>query len=278
MAKMIPAAQLAAKVLSKVRTPAIPYVEGRRSDRGTDCINLVGWCMDELGGAKVERGSNSAFRANVQGWRELAEAKRLGMLKPGALVFLVRADTTGKWPDGDYYHVGVYVGDVPGLKTPDGAKADVVHASQSREGVYPSSLQINWAKCVVAWLKGVDYDAGAVTVVPRGPGDNPADIRGPGIGVGVPADITEAAPGATPTAEPGPGQAKVITTTSGLRLRKGPSRTAAPIKEMPIGTIVDVLQVQGEWAEVRYRARDGTPHQGWCCVGENGTEYLQFGT
>jgi len=74
-----------------------------------------------------------------------------------------------------------------------------------------------------------------------------------------------------------PGLAKVITTTSGLRLRKLPGKGGAVVKEMPIGAIVQVLCVEDMWAKVRYTDEHGTPHQGWCCIEEGGTKYLRFG-
>jgi hypothetical protein len=114
----------------------------------------------------------------------------------------------------------------------------------------------------------VDYEAGAEVPafdVPPGTPDSLGVPDAPGV---------PATPGAS---EPGPGQAKGVTTTSGLYLRKLPGKDGARIKEMPIGTIVSVLQVEGGWARVRYLAGDGTPHVGWCCTGEGETEYLRFG-
>ena len=59
----------------------------------------------------------------------------------------------------------------------------------------------------------------------------------------------------------------------GLNLRRQPEvRKDNGIKTMPDDSIVDVLRVQGGWAEVRYVHRDGTPHKGWC-----NADCLQFG-
>ena len=76
---------------------------------------------------------------------------------------------------------------------------------------------------------------------------------------------------------PNPGQAKVVTTTSGLYPRKLPSKDGARIKEMPSGTVVTVLRVEGGWAQVRWDVRPGLHHTGWCSIGENGVDYLVFG-
>jgi len=77
--------------------------------------------------------------------------------------------------------------------------------------------------------------------------------------------------------KPGVGQARVITTTSGLRLRKLPDKNSAVIKEMPIGTIVQVLAVQALWVRVLYVDARGMSHRGWCRTEENGIRYIEFG-
>ncbi|MDR0396681.1 MAG: C40 family peptidase, partial [Oscillospiraceae bacterium] len=152
---MINAIDLANKTVEKVRTPAIPYVLGGRSPAGTDCINLVGWCVEELGGKKadVPRGSNTAWRTIMQGTWTLREAQRLGKLVPGALVYICDSPTP-QWPDGDYGHVGVYVGKQKGWA----ADQVIVHASASRGGVYQSTIKNAWTH--VAWMKIIDYENG----------------------------------------------------------------------------------------------------------------------
>ena len=243
MPNLISPSHFVAAVLGKVRTPAIPYMLGGRSPKGTDCINLIGWCMDELKGKSVPRGANEAWNKSMT-WRgTLDEARKQGKLVMGALVYIKGAQTA----KGRMGHVGVYTGD-QGLKTPDGKASDVVHASASRGGVYPSTIKNGWTH--VAWLDGVDY-GGSVSSDPEPP-----------------------APHVT---EPGPGQAKVITTMSGLYLRKLPSKDGARIKEMPIGTIVDVLDFKGPWVQVRWDVSKSLYHIGWCCAKENGVPYLQFG-
>ena len=253
MPRIVTAQELADKIVSKVRTPAIPYVLGGRSDKGTDCINLIGWCMDELGGCPVSRGSNKAWREDMAWTGTLAEAVAQGKLVPGALLYI-------DYGDGAMDHAGIYVGDGYGLTTPDGKRGDVVHASSSRKGVYPSTLKNGWTH--VAWLKGVEYGGFAGTggsdndVGDWGNRDNANDIGQP-----------------TAKTEPRPGQAKVVTRDGdGLNLRKQPDKKAAGIKLMPDDTIVDVIQVWGGWAEVRYVHWDGVPHKGWCHA-----DYLRFG-
>lgn len=210
-------------MLDKVRTPPIPYVLGGRSAKGTDCINLIGWCMTELGGRAVSRGSNKAWREDMVWTSTLKEAKEQGRLVPGTLLFI-------DYGGGAMDHCGLYIGD---------AKAEVIHASSSRAGVYPSTLKNGWTH--VAWLKGVEYSVIA--------GDMPIS-----------------------PVEPGLGQAVVATKDTGLRLRKDASTKGAPVCEMPKGAVVDVLDVSNGWANVRYTAMNGMPHIGWCSA-----DFLRFG-
>ena len=265
MAKIISAQKLADQVVSKVRTPMIPYVLGGRSDKGTDCINLVAWCMNELGGRAVSRGSNTAWREDMANTWELPFAKKSGLLLPGTLLFIADPPTA-KWPDGDYGHAGVFVGDGYRLKTPDGKLGNVVHASASRGGVYPSTLQNGWTHA--AWLEGVDYG----NTIGAGSDTSPDNRNGSGdVGAGGASGI------ASPTMEPGPDEAKVITTSSGLNLRKFPDAKSAPIKEMPKGTIVKVLGIADGWAQVRWDVAPGLWHIGWCRIEKDGVDYLSFG-
>jgi hypothetical protein len=115
-------------------------------------------------------------------------------------------------------------------------------------------------------------------VEPAAPADN-FDGTPPHTGSPVPdpkAPDTEKAASEMEAAQPPPGQAKVITTTSGLRLRRLPDKGGAVIAEMPAGTVVAVLRTYGDWAQVRWNVRPGLWHSGWCRVRENGTDYLQF--
>ncbi|MCL2812347.1 MAG: SH3 domain-containing protein [Clostridia bacterium] len=74
--------------------------------------------------------------------------------------------------------------------------------------------------------------------------------------------------------DPGPGQAGqaiVNTQQTGLRLRKEPSLSGAPICEMPKGSILTVIDRVTGWTKVRYVAPSGMLHIGWCS-----TDYLRF--
>lgn len=240
MAQVVTGQALADRVVSKVRTPAIPYRLGGRSEAGTDCINLPGWCLDELDARTLQRGSNRSWQQDYA-WRgTLAEAVAQGRLAPGALLFIDYASPPGSsaGTQGKMDHAGVYVGFGYMLTTQEGKPADVVHASQSRGGVYPSTLQNAWTHVLLP--KGVDF-AGICDE------DAPAAVV-------LPAQLL-------------PGQARITTLATGLRMRKKPDRSGAPICEVPKGAIVAVLDTVPGWVQVRHGI-----HVGWCCA-----DYLEMG-
>ena len=142
MSTKLKAQSLADMAASKVRIPSIPYLLGGRSNRGTDCINLVGWCVQEMGGLKsdVPSGSNTAWRSSMSWKGTMDEANKQGKLVPGALVYILRAPTE-KWPDGDYGHVGIYTGERPEFKV----YHVIVHAS-AVDGVTTCPMQTRWSR------------------------------------------------------------------------------------------------------------------------------------
>ena len=183
-------------------------------------------------------------------------------------------------PGGVTKHAALYVGKVPGLLTPDHDKdgkpkkqvqADTVHASESMDGVYGTARNNYYTHA--GYLKGVGYPSqGAVPPGASGlPAEQAPDAQDEGY-----APEPATAPVIT---TPKPGQAMVITTTSGLMLRKvAGQKTPGKDMEMPIGTIVTVIKRAGNWVEVRWDVRPGLHHQGWCAAtADNGTPYLAFG-
>ena len=254
--------------------PPIPYVLGGRTRAGTDCSNLIRLILRELGGKDIAANSNAMWSSHVVAGTRLFIHDPKTYLVPGALLWIDYNSPVNRAPagtPGKMNHMGIYVGNVPGLIAANGKQGNVIHASQSvrrhyadKGEVCASTLQNAWTHG--AWLNGIDYSApGGGIVLPGIPPATQPPVTQPPI----------VAPLAS--AEPGPGQAKVVTTTSGLYLRKLPGKEGARIKEMPIGTIVTVLRVEGEWAQVRWDVRPGLHHIGWACVGENGTPYMQFG-
>jgi hypothetical protein len=132
--------------------------------------------------------------------------------------------------DGHMDHVGLYVG-ARGIRTPEGKAGDVVHASQSRGGVYPSTLANGWTHA--AHLLGVDY--GGITHVPEDTAPPAADLQ--------------------------PDQCRVR--GDAARLRKAPALGAGVVALVPPGTVLTLLDYGGDWTRVRYDVRRGLYHEGY---------------
>ena len=233
-------------MVDKVRTPPIPYVLGGRSAKGTDCVNLIGWAFDSLGGRKIQRTSTEFCMIDMQTLGSLKAVKDNGGLFPG-MALAIYEGPTARWPKGSYSHVGVYVGPIKGLLTPDGKQADVVHASASRGCVCGSTLANGWTHAGL--IKDTDYrddiTAPSNTV-------NSEDVS-PDISI-----------------EPGPGEVKVFTSNGkGVRLRRNPRIVENPtnvICTIPEGSILRIIdKVQG-WVKIPYGI-----HEGWAM-----TDYLKF--
>ncbi|GHU77539.1 hypothetical protein AGMMS49992_25730 [Clostridia bacterium] len=253
---MISAGELARKAAAKVRTPPIPYLLGGRSDRGTDCINMIGWCVQELGGRKedIPRGSNTAWRQSMQWTGTLQEARMQGRLVPGALVY-IKAAPSAQWPDGDYEHVGVYVGNQPGW-----AKDQViVHASYSRDGVFPSTLKNAWTHA--AWLKCVDYTGKGGAVGMQSVEGEPAAVAGvtvSSVESSAPQDVMISAPQAV--VFPKRGQ---VTAGGGLRMRKTPKTNGEYMLMIPAGSIIDITAAVDGWYQTHWANASGQTFTGW---------------
>ncbi|MDR2657140.1 MAG: SH3 domain-containing protein [Oscillospiraceae bacterium] len=252
---MINARDLAAKAVEKVTVPPIPYLQGGRSAKGTDCINLVGWCVQQLGGkaADVPRGSNTAWRSVMQWTGTLDEARSQGRLIPGALVY-IRDAPTAKWPDGDYGHAGVYVGKQAGWA----AEQVIVHASASRGGVYPSTIKNAWTH--VAWLECVDYAAKEVSPMPP-------DEPNPTGQTVQPIETYPALESATPIAVPAPPirtasiPARLVVTQA-LRMREAPNSQGKYMLTIPGGSIVEAAAGVNGWYQTQWTA-NGRTYTGW---------------
>ncbi|MDL2318057.1 SH3 domain-containing protein [Eubacteriales bacterium OttesenSCG-928-A19] len=253
------------------RVPPIPYVLGGRTGAGTDCSNLIWLLMQELGGKVVRAGSNTIWASHVTNkvFRNDGGALQFGgELTPGMLLFIDYNDVVTQTPEGTpgkMDHMGIYVGNVPGLLTPDGKQGNVIHASQSRGMVCASTLLNAWTHG--AFLNGVDYGGG----ISEPDDQEPEQPSAPGEQTPGSSEVEELTPNA-PILMPGPGEAKVITKETGLLLRKQPKKDAAVIKEIPKGAIVKVITYDGTaWTKVRWVASDGIPHEGFVA-----TQYLYF--
>jgi len=232
-AMAITGAGLALEAIKLIRDPPIPYVYGKRDPAsGMDCSGLVQYARKMAGGGDMAAGSNRLWTDHCA-WRgTLAEAQKQGKLVPGALVFIDDAKGGSNGTPGKMSHVGVYVG----------GSTVIVHASQSRGGVYPSTLKNAWTH--VMWLKGVDYD---ILSLPSTSADLPARAE-PGRYAVVTED-TYLYP-----AIPGPGEAMVI--KEGVRMRKQPKIVDGinhnRICTVPNGTIMPILERHKDWTRLEY--------------------------
>ena len=235
-------------------SPRITYSRtGGSTYKETDCRGVVLGAVRNAGYKDFRFAGTNDFWSNFCRWKGMpAEAKQMGFWKPGLLMFNVD-DGTGKTT-----HMGVLTARRKTLY-PDIEKrdtGDIINSSESKNGMILSDFEKSggwWNGCALAIDKVIDYGSwfGSGSALPEYDGE------------------TAAAPpqGGQPALRPG--QAMVRTNDgNGLNLRKGPEvRKDNGIKTMPEGTVVDVVDFRGEWALVKYVARDGTPHKGWCKAG-----------
>lgn len=181
-----------------------------------DCQAFVEEMVKRAGGSMAYAGSNHMFRNACTWLGTVTDAKALGKLIPGALLFIhawdggepakYRADSLG-----NASHVGLYCG-VGG--------AEVVHSSASRGGVCFSTLKNGWTH--VGWAKEIDYGS---------EGERMGEEFGPQAGATHTAKVT--APDGNP-----------------VKLRPSPDTGKPYIAKVPVGTAVDVLEVGNVWCTV----------------------------
>ena len=106
-----------------------------------DCQTFVERTIQRAGGSYVNyAGSNTIYREGVSRRAPLNSPEGKAMLMPGALLFIVAED--GGEPAhmrGDGLHNANHMGIYTGVKA-----AEVVHSSESRGGVFPSTLRNGW--------------------------------------------------------------------------------------------------------------------------------------
>lgn len=120
---------------------AIGALDMNISYQKEDCQAFVEQSVKRAGGSmKDYAGSNDMYRNACSVIYPIDKAKANGVLQPGALLFIVAQD--GGEPEkykadglGNGSHVGIYTKD---------PKAEVVHSSASRGGVFPSTLKNGW--------------------------------------------------------------------------------------------------------------------------------------
>jgi len=243
-------------VAKALQRPRIPYVLGGRSDAGTDCSNLVRLVIRELGGRDIAAGSNGMWDSHVMNKAFIHDGgtnKGGGHLVPGALLFMdygTPVNQTSAGTRGKMDHVGIYVGNVPGLIAENGKQGNVIHASRSVGFVAVSTLQNAWTH--VAQLKEqINYGAQGGIVIQFPTAQTPS-------GLAVPQPI---APPAWDPAQPG--YARV---TANLRLRRAPSTSASVIAQMPEGAVIQLLgDPANGWIKARWIG-ETRRHEGYCSI------------
>jgi hypothetical protein len=207
---------VAANAAEKGRAGAIPY-------RQQDCQAFVEGCVGDCGGAMAYRGSNDMFRNACTWLGTLAEAKALGKMVPGALLFIHSRD--GGEPAqyradglGNASHVGLYCGL---------ADVEVAHSSASRGRVAASTLKNGWTHA--GWAKEIDYGSGGERMTTAGGMESVAAAR-----------ATVAAANGEP-----------------VKLRKLPGKHSETLMKVPVGTEVQVLEAGSEWCTVVAQGKRG---------------------
>lgn len=141
-------------VMYALRVPPVVYVKGGESKDKQDCQGHVEVCVRDNGGVMSYIGSNDMFRNACDWVGTIAEARALGYLVPGALLFQVKANPKPEdYPEryhgdgkGNAQHVGYWIG-----------REDVqlTHASSSAGRVTTGTLHSSWN--YVALAKAIDY-------------------------------------------------------------------------------------------------------------------------
>ena len=234
--------------------PPIPYVLGGRTRAGTDCSNLIRLLLRELGGRDIAANSNSMWSSHVVAGTRFFIHNPGTLLVPGALLWIdynSPVNQTSAGTPGKMDHVGIYVGNVPGLVARNGKQGSVIHASQSAGFVSVSTLQNAWTHG--AWLNKIDYSVAGRIALP---------FSMPSI------------PGATAQQPPPPAVLEVgyARTTTKLRLRRGPGTGYGVINEMPAGAVIMLLGAPADgWVKARWCGATRV-HEGFCSI-----DYLEFG-
>ena len=179
--------QVAEEAISLLKSPTIIYYNNAKraefaakekdlnkrkiilSSPTADCQGFVEKVIWNCGASKKEmpdyRGSNDMFR-NACSWTgTIAEAKRLGYLVPGAVLFIV--DHNGGEPSsykgdglGNASHIGFYLGEPGFYDTWLHKQCNAAHSSASRGRACGSTLKNAWTH--VGLLKAVDYGKSSI--------------------------------------------------------------------------------------------------------------------
>ena len=206
----------------------VSYKRAGSTLSGMDSAGFISYCLTQLGRSTKMSGTNDLMRNYTTRVIPISEARKQKLIQPGVLLLHVSADDKAplKYRDGlgDCDYAMICVDQEHGI-----------YPSEKREELIQTEFNVPNRVTHMAYCKYVDYgnSSGSSDAYPSVP-DSPVRTD----------------------------EAKLI--GDGVRLRKGPSISSAPLASMPIGSILKVIESRGEWTHVRYTDQCGTVFNGWC--------------
>jgi hypothetical protein len=245
---MVQAKQIAAAALGLLSVPTIPYVAAGASLQGMDCQGLVKYCAKRNGLTLAYKGSNDMFRNACSAVYSLADARKAGVVKPGAVCFIL--DRDGAEPDqykrdglGNASHVGVVTLAREAWSVDASASAGRVRARDER------NAKSCWTH--IGLLKSVNYNE---------PGEDEdttlsdgADSRGDGERArdSEPLEVAPVGGRARVNADP------TLTFRKEPRVVPGVDNRVPPCPRIPMFADVETLERRGDWTRVKYKGYIG---------------------
>ena len=222
--------KLADEAIRLLSLPEIPYVLGGTTINGLDCQGMIKYCAQRLGLRLDYSGSNDMYR-NACSWiGTITEARTEDRIIPGAVAFIVEYDgqEAARYKSdglGNASHVGLLTINGEAYSVDASSSAGKVRCRNERD-----SLR-TWTH--IGWLKGVDYDE---------------ELPVANISEDMPLMNNESVK--TYNLQ----TATVVTLDGGaLNMRSTPSDSANNrIGRAAAGSLVEVLEVRGEWTKIRY--------------------------
>lgn len=213
-----------------------PYVSpGTNDERGIDCSGLFVKAFRDQG-ATIYHGSNTIYRKYCS---KVGKIKNVSDLKQGMAVFKHKDKDTEKYPDGlgDFCHIGLVTSVNPLV---------ITHAS-SVAGCVTQDKKIGQWK-YWGMLKDVIYPDGTTIY-------DPAEM----------AKEKSSEPAATSGET-----VAVVTSENGksVKMRREPSTSCSAYDNLPVGTIVTVVEKGDEWCKI-----NGGKRHGWYMM----TKFLSIG-
>lgn len=212
-----------------------------RTYQEMDCQRFVETCMKDCGVREDLPGSNAWYRRmNWVGTPEECKAK-YGVIPKGAFLYIL--EQNGKEPEkykadgiGNASHIGIYTGEGKGAL--DSSKSRGLVGESYFKG---KTVRGGWNR-VGLWTDRFDYD-------------------------GVNATAPGGASMETQKTDPMPVTTATVWAENGLPVKMRYKPGNSLYENLPVGTVVNVVEKGGNWTKVNY-----TPHQGWYIM----TKYLRF--